>query len=231
MIVEDEESLALMLRYNLEAEGYAVDTVERGDEAEIRLRENIPDLLLLDWMLPGISGIELCRRLRSREQTRSLPRVQVVVGQQGLQQVVRLTDFAQRRARHCSQHAARHHEPRLSCLGEAHGGVLGELRRLSVDEDDDRVAVLRKGLGEGDLPLAPADLGREQLGGVAGHPEMADDVDERQRAQRHGGQQHQPPLLAALADDGGDGDRESGTGGRGHGRRHGSDSRYIALHG
>ncbi len=73
MIVEDEEPLALMLRYNLEAEGYAVDTVERGDDAETRLRENIPDLLLLDWMLPGISGIELCRRLRTRDSTRSLP--------------------------------------------------------------------------------------------------------------------------------------------------------------
>jgi len=73
MIVEDEEPLSLMLRYNLEAEGYTVDTVERGDEAETRLRENIPDLLLLDWMLPGISGIELCRRLRSRDATRSLP--------------------------------------------------------------------------------------------------------------------------------------------------------------
>ena len=73
MIVEDEEALALMLRYNLEAEGYAVETVERGDDAETRLRESAPDLLLLDWMLPGISGIELCRRLRSREATRALP--------------------------------------------------------------------------------------------------------------------------------------------------------------
>jgi two-component system phosphate regulon response regulator PhoB len=73
MIVEDEEPLSLMLRYNLEAEGYAVDTVVRGDEAEVRLRESVPDLLLLDWMLPGVSGIELCRRLRSRESTRALP--------------------------------------------------------------------------------------------------------------------------------------------------------------
>ena len=73
MIVEDEEPLSLMLRYNLEAEGYAVDTVERGDEAETRLRESVPDLLLLDWMLPGISGIELCRRLRTRDATRTLP--------------------------------------------------------------------------------------------------------------------------------------------------------------
>jgi two-component system phosphate regulon response regulator PhoB len=73
MIVEDEEPLSLMLRYNLEAEGYAVDTVVRGDDAEVRLRESVPDLLLLDWMLPGVSGIELCRRLRSRETTRALP--------------------------------------------------------------------------------------------------------------------------------------------------------------
>jgi len=73
MIIEDEEPLALMLRYNLEAEGYSVDTIERGDDAEVRLRETVPDLVLLDWMLPGISGIELCRRLRSRETTKSVP--------------------------------------------------------------------------------------------------------------------------------------------------------------
>jgi two-component system phosphate regulon response regulator PhoB len=73
MIVEDEEPLSLLLRYNLEAEGYAVETVERGDDAETRLREKLPDLLLLDWMLPGVSGIELCRRLRQRQETRALP--------------------------------------------------------------------------------------------------------------------------------------------------------------
>ncbi len=73
MIVEDEESLTAILRYNLEAEGYAVDTSLRGDEAELKLRESVPDLLLLDWMLPGVSGIELCRRLRSRDETRELP--------------------------------------------------------------------------------------------------------------------------------------------------------------
>ena len=66
LIVEDEEPLALLLRYNLEAEGYEVETVARGDEADIRLREAPPDLAVLDWMLPGISGIELCRRLRAR---------------------------------------------------------------------------------------------------------------------------------------------------------------------
>ena len=73
MIVEDEEALTLLLRYNLEAEGYAVQTVSRGDEADMLLRETVPDLLLLDWMLPGLSGIELCRRLRQRDETRTLP--------------------------------------------------------------------------------------------------------------------------------------------------------------
>jgi len=73
LIVEDEESLSLLLRYNLEAEGYEVETVARGDDADTRLREAVPDLVVLDWMLPGLSGIELCRRLRTRPETSSLP--------------------------------------------------------------------------------------------------------------------------------------------------------------
>jgi len=73
LIVEDEEALTLLLRYNLEAAGYDVESVARGDEADLRLREAIPDLVILDWMLPGVSGIELCRRLRSRPETRQLP--------------------------------------------------------------------------------------------------------------------------------------------------------------
>ena len=67
LIVEDEEALVLLLRYNLEAEGYGVDTVARGDEADLLLKERSPDLVILDWMLPGLSGIELCRRLRARD--------------------------------------------------------------------------------------------------------------------------------------------------------------------
>src|SRR5215208_1092332 len=73
LIVEDEESLTLLLRYNLEKEGFLVEAVARGDEAEIRLKERTPDLVLLDWMLPGVSGIELCRRLRARPETQNLP--------------------------------------------------------------------------------------------------------------------------------------------------------------
>jgi two-component system phosphate regulon response regulator PhoB len=63
----------MLLRYNLEAEGYEVDTAARGDDADTRLKEATPDLVVLDWMLPGLSGIELCRRLRARPETRQLP--------------------------------------------------------------------------------------------------------------------------------------------------------------
>jgi two-component system phosphate regulon response regulator PhoB len=73
LIVEDEEALTLLLRYNLEAAGYEVDTVARGDEADLRLKEASPDLIILDWMLPGLSGIEICRRLRARPDTKTLP--------------------------------------------------------------------------------------------------------------------------------------------------------------
>ncbi|HLH97567.1 MAG TPA: phosphate regulon transcriptional regulator PhoB [Xanthobacteraceae bacterium] len=73
LIVEDEEALTLLLRYNLETQGYEVETIARGDEADTRLKERIPDLVILDWMLPGLSGIELCRRLRARPETRQLP--------------------------------------------------------------------------------------------------------------------------------------------------------------
>lgn len=73
MVIEDEEALSVLLRYNLEAEGYAVHTVERGDEVEIAVDEAKPDLILLDWMLPGVSGIELCRRLRMNPNSQSVP--------------------------------------------------------------------------------------------------------------------------------------------------------------
>ncbi len=73
LVVEDEAALSLLLTYNLEAEGFAVERVERGDEAELRLIESPPDLVILDWMLPGVSGLEICRRMRAREATRTLP--------------------------------------------------------------------------------------------------------------------------------------------------------------
>jgi two-component system phosphate regulon response regulator PhoB len=77
LVVEDEIDVALLISYNLEAEGYVVESVARGDEAELRLAENAPDLVILDWMLPGVSGIEICRRLRARDATRTLPVIMV----------------------------------------------------------------------------------------------------------------------------------------------------------
>lgn len=73
LVVEDEAALALLLAYNLESEGFQVEHVERGDEAELRLAEALPDLVILDWMLPGVSGLEICRRLRARDDTRTMP--------------------------------------------------------------------------------------------------------------------------------------------------------------
>ncbi len=73
LVVEDEETLTVLLAYNLEAEGFTVDCVERGDEADLRIVEDPPDLVILDWMIPGASGLELCRRMRARPATRNLP--------------------------------------------------------------------------------------------------------------------------------------------------------------
>jgi two-component system phosphate regulon response regulator PhoB len=84
LIVEDEEPLTLLLRYNLESEGYAVDASGRGDEAELRLKETAPDLAVIDWMLPGLSGIELIRRLRARPETHRLPIIMLTArGEEG----------------------------------------------------------------------------------------------------------------------------------------------------
>lgn len=73
LVVEDEDSLATLLQYNLEKEGYGVTICPDGEEALIRIDERQPDLVVLDWMLPTVSGIEVCRRLRQRAETRNLP--------------------------------------------------------------------------------------------------------------------------------------------------------------
>src|SRR5919204_4442270 len=84
LIIEDEEPLTLLLRYNLEAEGYEVDTSARGDEGDLRLKESPPDLAVIDWMLPGLSGIELIRRLRARPETKQLPIIMLTArGEEG----------------------------------------------------------------------------------------------------------------------------------------------------
>jgi two-component system phosphate regulon response regulator PhoB len=73
LVVEDEDALATLLQYNLEKEGYAVVLAQDGDEALVAVDEKLPDLIVLDWMLPKVSGIEVCRRLRQRPETRNVP--------------------------------------------------------------------------------------------------------------------------------------------------------------
>ncbi|WP_394693908.1 phosphate regulon transcriptional regulator PhoB [Hyphobacterium sp.] len=73
LVVEDEDALSTLLQYNLEKEGYQVSVAADGEEALILADEATPDLVLVDWMLPKLSGIEVCRRLRNRPETRNVP--------------------------------------------------------------------------------------------------------------------------------------------------------------
>jgi two-component system phosphate regulon response regulator PhoB len=73
LVVEDEDSLATLLQYNLQKEGYDVGLASDGEEALLLVDERLPDLIVLDWMLPKVSGIEVCRRLRQRNETRNVP--------------------------------------------------------------------------------------------------------------------------------------------------------------
>ncbi len=73
LVVEDEAPLVTLLRYNLEKSGFRVDEAGDGGEALARIGETMPDLVLLDWMLPTMSGIEVCRQLRRKPSTRHLP--------------------------------------------------------------------------------------------------------------------------------------------------------------
>jgi two-component system phosphate regulon response regulator PhoB len=73
LVVEDESALSTLLRYNLEREGYRVFEARDGEEALILAEEVKPDLVVLDWMLPQLSGLEICRRLRGRGDMRNVP--------------------------------------------------------------------------------------------------------------------------------------------------------------
>ena len=73
LVVEDEEPIQILLRYNLEAEGYRVRTTASGEDVTFLVGDERPDLIVLDWMLPGISGIEVCRLLNARPETSTIP--------------------------------------------------------------------------------------------------------------------------------------------------------------
>jgi two-component system phosphate regulon response regulator PhoB len=77
LVVEDEAPLLTLLRYNLEKQGFRVEEAADGQEALLRVAEAKPDLVLLDWMLPALSGIEVCRQIRRRPATRDLPIIMV----------------------------------------------------------------------------------------------------------------------------------------------------------
>ncbi|SLN71396.1 phosphate regulon transcriptional regulator PhoB [Ruegeria meonggei] len=73
LVVEDELAQREVLAYNLEAEGFRVSKAASGDEAILLVDEESPDIIVLDWMMPNLSGIEVCRRLKTRPDTRSIP--------------------------------------------------------------------------------------------------------------------------------------------------------------
>jgi two-component system, OmpR family, phosphate regulon response regulator PhoB len=73
LVIEDEESIQTLLRYNLESGGYRVRSSARGEDAALLIAEERPDLIVLDWMLPGISGIEVCRQVRAKPESSDIP--------------------------------------------------------------------------------------------------------------------------------------------------------------
>ncbi len=73
LLVEDEPAQRELLAYNIEAEGFDVITADNGEDGLILVDENDPDLIVLDWMMPQLSGIEVCRRLKSNAKTRQIP--------------------------------------------------------------------------------------------------------------------------------------------------------------
>ena len=73
LVVEDEDALSELLQYNLKKEGFRVSMAADGEEALMLVEERQPDVVILDWMLPKVSGIEVCRRLRGRQESRNLP--------------------------------------------------------------------------------------------------------------------------------------------------------------
>ena len=73
LVVEDEPSQREVMVYNLEAEGYRVTCADNGDDAMLVIAEDMPDVIVLDWMMPHLSGIEVCRQIKSNPDTRAIP--------------------------------------------------------------------------------------------------------------------------------------------------------------
>ncbi len=73
LVVEDEAAQREVLAYNIEAQGFRVQEADNGEDALLLVSEDAPDLIILDWMLPGVSGIEICRRLKLKPETKAIP--------------------------------------------------------------------------------------------------------------------------------------------------------------
>jgi two-component system phosphate regulon response regulator PhoB len=90
LLVEDESAQRELLAYNLEAEGFAVITADNGEDGLILVDENDPDLIVLDWMMPQLSGIEVCRRLKRNSKTRKIPVIMLSARAEEVDRVRRL---------------------------------------------------------------------------------------------------------------------------------------------
>ena len=151
LVVEDEAPLMTLLRYNLEKQGFNVDEAADGQEALLRVSEARPDLVLLDWMLPALSGIEVCRQLRRRPNTRDLPIIMVTARTED-QDAVRALDTG------ADDYIAKPFVmdallARIRALLRRSGGAAtkGTLtyRDLTMDQDSHRVSPRRAGAASG----------------------------------------------------------------------------------
>ncbi|MBR0661153.1 phosphate regulon transcriptional regulator PhoB [Neoroseomonas oryzicola] len=142
LVVEDEAPLMTLLRYNLEKQGFKVEEAADGQEALLRVSEARPDLVLLDWMLPALSGIEVCRQLRRRPNTRDLPIIMVTARTED-QDAVRALDTG------ADDYIAKPFVmdallARIRALLRRSGGVAAKgtlaYRDLSMDQDAHRVS-------------------------------------------------------------------------------------------
>jgi two-component system, OmpR family, phosphate regulon response regulator PhoB len=155
LIVEDEEPLVMLLRYNLEAEGYLVDSTGNGEEAELKLAEDVPDLMVLDWMIPNVSGIELCRRLRARPETAQLPIIMLTARGEETDRVRGLATGADDYI--VKPFSVPELVARIGALlrRAAPGRIAQVLRAGDIELDRERCRVLR---AEREVPLSPTEF-------------------------------------------------------------------------
>ena len=94
LLIEDEEPIQILLKYNLESEGYSVRVSSQGEDVMFLIGEERPDLIVLDWMLPGLSGIEVCKLVRSKAETRDIPIIMLTARSEESERVRGLTTGA-----------------------------------------------------------------------------------------------------------------------------------------